>query len=199
MTHPVNSQTSVPLATRAGWRSGRRGRANREANRDGTRPARWATAPARLRASSRRWWPSTPVAGPVPPRDETRRVGEGLASPFHQPAEGHPRRAGHLARPALHAAPHEVGERSVERCPDLHVAHGRDPAPGRRRFLTGDPVGRAEGQAQPARHALGQLVGVDRQPPEHPAHPAGAGHPGHTGGPSHTPAEGPVTGPDAPG
>ena len=107
ITQPVKSQTSVPLATSGRRRSGSRGRPSRGR----TRPHRWATASPVLAAEQEAVVTEHAVARPPPPR-LVRRASVSRA-PFHQPAERHRRRAGHLAAPALHAQVHERGERRV--------------------------------------------------------------------------------------
>ena len=77
----------------------------------------------------------------------------------------HRRRARRLARPALHTGLHEPGEGGVDGRALIDSPHGRDPPPGRQALLAGHPVGRAVGQAQPAGHAGGQIVGVDAERP----------------------------------
>ena len=81
---------------------------------------------------------------------------------FHHATERHVRRADVLAGAADEASIHERRERVVDLGPAVgDRAHRGDPASGRRRFVAGEPVGGAVGQAQAARDA-GVEVGVDR-------------------------------------
>ena len=59
ITHPVNNQTSSPVAISGACRTGKEGRDMRRASRRGMRPARWARAPAVVSPTSTRWYPST--------------------------------------------------------------------------------------------------------------------------------------------
>ena len=103
-------------------------------------------------------------AEPLPPRCEPTRGGERVARPLHQPPEGHARRARRLAPAALHAGVHEADERVVGLgALPVDLAHRRDPAARRRRLLSRHPVGRAVREAEPARHAGGELVVVDAE------------------------------------
>ena len=106
-----------------------------------------------------------PQGEPLPSRDELRLLaGHGLPGGFHQVAEGHARRAGGLAAPAHHAGLDAVDEGVVGRhVVPLDLTHGGDAAPRRQRLVAAHPVGRTVGQAQPARHAAGQLVVVEAE------------------------------------
>ena len=158
ITHPVNSHTSVPVATSGGWCSGRRGRPRRR----GTRCSRCATARALDPAEQEPVVAEGAVGEALPAGREAVLGGQRLPRALHQPPEGHAGRACRLAAPALHARVHERDELGVGLgALPLHEAHGGDAAPGRRRLLPRHAVRRAVGQAQAAAHAGGQF-GVDQ-------------------------------------
>ena len=81
---------------------------------------------------------------------------------LHEVAELHRRRARGLAPAALHALVHRGHERVVDRrAVELDSAHRGDAAARRRDLEPGDAVGRAVREAQPARDARDELVGVE--------------------------------------
>ena len=97
-----------------------------------------------------------PAYEPRPPRPGRFHL---RACPFHHAAEGHVRGTHVLARAAHQTCVHEAGERVVDLGQPLgDGAHRGDPPARRGALLSRQPVGRAMGEAQPARHARVEIA-----------------------------------------